>query len=80
MSGIEFSQSDKEELLRKLQAHMSDELDRELSRFEAEFLLEFIVKEIGSYAYNQGVYDSKKLIEKRFEGIAETLYELEKNV
>jgi len=80
MADIDFPQADKEALIKKLQAHMSDELDRELSRFEAEFLLDFIVKDIGPYLYNQGVYDSKKLIEKRFEGIAETLYELEKSI
>ena len=79
MSAIEFDQADKEALLKKLQEHMSEELEKDLSRFEAEFLLEFIMKDIGPFIYNQGLYDSKKLIEERFESIADSLYGLEKS-
>ncbi len=75
---VVFSAEDQALLIRKLQRYCADELDRELGRFEAEFLLDFIAKEIGGAFYNQGLCDARALLEQRVEELGEAIYQLEK--
>jgi uncharacterized protein (DUF2164 family) len=75
---IRFSDSDKALLVQKLQRYFAEELDRELGRFDAEFLLDFIAKEIGGCFYNQGLYDARAVLEKHVENLGEAIYQLEK--
>jgi len=75
---ISFSESDKALMVEKLQRYFSAELDRELGRFDAEFLLDFIAKEIGVFFYNQGLYDARAILEKQVENLSEAIYQLEK--
>ncbi len=56
MSEIELSNSQKEALVLKLQRYFDAELEQELEQFDAEFLLDFFAKEMGSTFYNQGSY------------------------
>lgn len=53
----------------KLQGYFEEELDKELGQFEAEFLLEFIMKEIGSSIYNQALYDAQSLLTAKIEDV-----------
>ena len=69
---VELSSEIKERAVHKLQKYFSDELDYELEKFPAEFLLEFISKELGDYFYNQGLFDSHNLIREKFEIIKAT--------
>jgi uncharacterized protein (DUF2164 family) len=77
---IEFSKEHKEEILSKIKRHFSDELNLEIGGFDAEFLLDFFVKEIGGYFYNQALTDVHALLEKQLELMADNIYELEKPV
>ena len=78
MAEIEFTKEQKEAIESKLKAYFHEELDRDLGQFEAQFLLDFLVDELGPYFYNQGLYDARALIEKRVDDITESIYELEK--
>ena len=77
---IEFSKAHKEEILLKIKRYFSDELGQEIGGFDAEFLLDFFVKEIGGYFYNQALTDVHALLEKQMESIADNIYALEKPV
>jgi len=77
---IKLSAEDQALLVQKLQRYFSEELDQELGRFEAEFLLDFIAKEIGTSFYNQGLYDARAVLEKRIEELGEAIYQLEKPI
>ena len=77
---IRFSESDKALMVQKLQRYFAEELDHELGRFEAEFLLDFIGKQIGACYYNQGLYDARAVLEKHVESLGEAIYQLEKPV
>ncbi len=79
MSKIEFSQEEKETLVKKIQFYFDQELQHEIGQFDAEFLLDFFSEEVGGYYYNRGLYDAQAFIEKRMEGISEDLYQLEKS-
>lgn len=78
MATIEMTNEQKESIAEKLKAYFQEELDRDLGQFEADFLLDFLIAELGPYFYNQGLYDARAVMEKRVEDIAESIYELEK--
>ena len=78
MTSITLSEQNKADIIDKLHRYFSDELDRELGQFEAEFLIDFISKELGSVYYNQGLYDAQAILEKRLDSIVEAIAEIEK--
>lgn len=78
MADIEISIAQKDDIAEKLKTYFQQELDRDLGQFEAQFLIDFLITELGPYFYNQGLYDARALIEKRVEDITESIYELEK--
>lgn len=80
MSNIKFTNQEKEQLVIKLQKYFERELEQEIGQFDAEFLLDFISKEFGSFYYNRGLYDSQSIISDRVEQISEAIYELEQPV
>ena len=80
MSNIKFSNQEKEQLVNKLQKYFERELEQEIGQFDAEFLLDFISRELGSFYYNRGLYDAQNIIGDRVEQISEAIYELEQPV
>ncbi len=78
MSKIEFSKEEKEIIVRKIQLYFREELESDIGQFDAQFLLDFITEEVGSYFYNRGLYDAQTILEKRMEEITDAVYELEK--
>ncbi|MBL4819725.1 MAG: DUF2164 domain-containing protein [Gammaproteobacteria bacterium] len=80
MSEIEFSKEEEQVLVEKIRTFFEQELNQELGQFDANFLLNFIGKEIGSYFYNRGLYDAQAVMQSRIDGIMEAIYEIEKTV
>ena len=78
MSTIQFSKEEKTAIVGQLQQYFSDELEQELGNFDAEFLLDFISKEIGPYFYNRGLYDARGILQSRVEELQDAVYALEK--
>ena len=78
MSEITFEPQQKSALVDKLQRYFEDELSTELGQFDAEFLLDFISKEMGGTFYNQGIRDARAVFEARVQSIDEDLYAIEK--
>jgi uncharacterized protein (DUF2164 family) len=80
MSEIKFTQEEKETLIPKIKMYLNDELDFEIGNFDAEFLLDFFIEEVGPYFYNHGVKDSLDMLDTRMEEVKESIYVLEKVV
>lgn len=82
VSEIEFSKDEKEIIVGKIQLYFRENLEREIGRFDAEFLLRFFSQEVGAYFYNRGLYDAQAHIESKLEsfaeGLSEAIYEIEK--
>jgi len=78
MKNIEFSKEEKEIILKIIQAYFTEELDQEIGRFDAQFLLDFFAEKIGPYFYNKGLYDAQSILKRRFDDISDAIYELEK--
>lgn len=77
MSSIEFSAQEKALLVEKLQRYFEDELDQELGQFDAEFLLDFIGKEMGAYFYNRGLYDAQAVLDSKFDDLKDAIEQIE---
>jgi uncharacterized protein (DUF2164 family) len=77
MSEIKISKQDKEAIVNKIQLYFNDELDQKIGQFDAEFLLDFFLKEVGGYFYNQALADALQVIESKVEDISDTFYSLE---
>jgi len=80
MTSIKFSPQEKEQLVLKLQQYFDRELEQEIGQFDAEFLLDFFSKEVGSFYYNRGLYDAQSIVSDRVEHISDAIYELEQPV
>lgn len=77
MSSIEFTNQEKAVLVEKLQRYFDNELDQELGQFDAEFLLDFIAKEIGVYFYNRGLYDAQAVLDHKFDELKDAIEQIE---
>ena len=80
MSEIKFSNLEKTALTEKLQSYFEQELEYEIGQFDAEFLLDFISKEMGAFYYNRGLHDARAIFESRIETIDDEIYAIEKEV
>ena len=78
MSEIKFSKDEVNILAKKIQLYLSEELDKEITQFEAQFLLDFISEEIGPYYYNRGLYDAQAILESKMDNITDAIYEIER--
>lgn len=76
MSDIEYSNEENISLTTKLQDYIRDELDHNISRFDAEFFLEFISKEIGEFYYNRGLNDAQAIFSSKFEDTIDAIYQI----
>ncbi|MFT5135073.1 MAG: hypothetical protein ACI9XU_000934 [Arenicella sp.] len=75
MVNVEFSNEEKAIIVGKLKKYFDRELDHDITHFEAEFLIDFFSKEVGSYYYNKGLSDAQNLINSKMDDV---VYELEK--
>ena len=79
MSQIAFSKDEKEIIVRKIQLYFSEELKQKIGQFDAEFLLDFVSQEIGSYFYNRGLYDAQAALSAKLEDIQDAIFQLEQH-
>ena len=80
MPDIKFTAQQREAMVEKLQRYFDRELDQDLGQFDADFLLDFIAKDIGAHFYNQGLHDAKAAFDSRMALIDDDLYGLEKDI
>lgn len=84
MAKIELTVEQKSALTTKLQRYFEEELshitNHELGQFDAEFLLDFIAKEMGAQFYNQGLYDAQTILASKLDDINDAIFEIEKPI
>ena len=77
MSDITFSKDEKALIVRKIQGYFAEELNQQIGQFDAEFLLDFVSKELGTYYYNRGLYDAQAVLNAKLEDVQDAIYQLE---
>ncbi|MCV6576403.1 MAG: DUF2164 domain-containing protein [Cohaesibacter sp.] len=80
MSQITFSKDERALLVERLQVYFREDMDQDLDRFPAEFLLDFLIEELGPSFYNQGLYDARAVLMKQIDAVTDGIYDLEKPV
>ena len=79
MEDLKLTSDEKAGLVPKLIAYLADELDVEAGQFDAEFLLDFLVKEAGAVLYNRGLNDAHAALAKHIDTFADVIYALEQD-
>ena len=77
MSHIDFSKAEKAIIVGKIKLYFSEELNQQIGQFDAEFLLDFIGQQIGSYFYNRGLYDAQSALSEKLSDIQDAIFQLE---
>jgi uncharacterized protein (DUF2164 family) len=77
---IRLPKEDKDQIIDKLKDYFSSERSEEIGDLAAGNLLDFILKEIGPYFYNQGVKDSKEMLEQKMISLEEDIQSLERPI
>ncbi|CNH35347.1 DUF2164 domain-containing protein [Yersinia aldovae] len=80
MADITFSREQTQRMARKIQEYLEQEHNIELEDFDAEFLLQFISRELGAHYYNQGINDAIAQVEAKMLDITDSVLWLEKPV
>lgn len=80
MPKIELAKDDRDAMARALSRYLKDELDLEVTGFDAQFLLDFIAETLGPKFYNQGLADAQALLAKKMDDIGEAIAGLEQRV
>lgn len=79
MADINFTDDEKAIIVHKVQLYFAKELNQEIGRFDAEFLIDFFSSEVGAYFYNRGLYDAQALISSKVDDLTESIYLLERS-
>lgn len=77
---IKFTEHEKAIIVRKIQRYFTEELRQEIGRFDAEFLLDFFSREIGSCFYSRGLYDARARLSSKLDDLAEAICALERPI
>ncbi|MFG6116538.1 DUF2164 domain-containing protein [Halobacillus sp. MO56] len=71
---------DREQVVASIQEYFELERGEQLGSIAAEQLLDFFMKELGPFMYNQGIRDAKGLVEEKVMNLEEDILALERPV
>ncbi len=74
---IRLSDERREQLVEALQRFTTDELDLDLSDFQAGRLLDLMVRLLGAPVYNQAIQDARRFVHDKLEDLEGEFYEPE---
>jgi uncharacterized protein (DUF2164 family) len=77
MKPITFSKEEQRDLIARIKAFVSQELDQEIGDLQASMLMDFFANSLGHAVYNRAIYDAQALIATKADEMAEALYALE---
>ena len=72
---IALTKPDIEQIVPSLQKYFREELELELSEMRAKFVLDYFLKEIAPFAYNQGVQDAEAHFRTKVEELPAVCFE-----
>ncbi|MFC3039839.1 DUF2164 domain-containing protein [Virgibacillus xinjiangensis] len=77
---LRLSQEQKERIIRDIKDYFFEEHAEEIGELAAGNFLDFMVKEIGPYLYNEGIHDARDMLEQKLMNLDEDVQSLEKPV
>ncbi|MCQ6275459.1 DUF2164 domain-containing protein [Bacillus sp. V3B] len=77
---IRLPKENKDQIKDNLKEFFYNERSEEIGDLAAENVLDFILKEVGPYLYNQGVKDAKDMFEQKMISLEEDIQSLERPI
>ena len=74
---IKLSEEGRERLIAVIQRFFVEELDHELSDFQARRLIDFFVRHLGAPVYNQAIQDARTFLQAKLDDLDGEFYEPE---
>ena len=71
---LELDEARRGRLITEMQNFLSEAMDREVSAFRAEQVLDFALDVLGPQIYNQAVQDSRKFMQQRLDDLDGEVY------
>lgn len=78
MIPLKIPREEKLQLIVSLQQFFEMERSEEIGELAAENLLDYMLKELSPYVYNQAIADARKVVEQQMLGLEDELYALQK--
>jgi uncharacterized protein (DUF2164 family) len=80
MPRIELPKGARDAAAQALSRYLKDELDLEVTGFDAVFLTDFVTETLGPYFYNQALADAQALLGKKLDELNDAIWQLEQPV
>jgi len=80
MLPIKIPREQKLEIIASIQDYFQTERSEEIGELAAENLLDFMLKELSPYAYNQAISDARRLIDQKMGSLDDEMYALEQPI
>ncbi|MUG46805.1 DUF2164 family protein [Paenibacillus woosongensis] len=77
MSPLKLPREQREQMISLIQEYFEVERGEQIGDLAADGMLEFFLKQIGPYVYNQALSDSRQLVNERMASLEEDIYALE---
>ncbi|OME06529.1 MULTISPECIES: DUF2164 domain-containing protein [Paenibacillus] len=77
MQPLKIPREHKLQITASMQEYFDTELSSEIGQLASENLLDFMLKELSPYIYNQALADARKMIEQKMISLEEEIYALE---
>ncbi|UKS29746.1 DUF2164 domain-containing protein [Paenibacillus sp. HWE-109] len=78
MLKLKLEKEQKDQLISHVQTYFYEERSEEIGALSAEFLLDYMIAEIGPYIYNQAIQDALKLVGDKMVALEDDLHAIEK--
>jgi len=76
---IKLSAARREQLVFLTRGFFAEELDREISDYQAERLIDFFIRRLGASVYNQAIQDARGALQARLDDLEGEFYEPEES-
>lgn len=80
MLPLKLPREQKQQITSSIQDYLDTELSIEIGQLASENLLDFMLKELSPYIYNQAIADARKVIDQKMVSIEEEMYALEQPI
>lgn len=80
MHVIKLSREEKEMLVERVREYFENERSEEIGHLAAESILDFMMKELTPFVYNQAIFDARRIVAERMTSIEDDLYALERPI
>ena len=72
---VQINKEETIQLISSIRKYCREELEHEIGELQAKLLLDYFLKEVGPFAYNQGVRDAEHYLRERIEDLSGTCFQ-----